>query len=76
MGQTGGVPWSSHTAVDCADDGGDRVETLGAPPSSSYFLVVALGADGEGSYGAGTSGERPRGGVTCAPSRILSSCAP
>jgi hypothetical protein len=68
--------WSSHTAVDCTDDGGDRIETLSAPVSSSYFLVVALGADGEGSYGTATGGERPRGTSTCAPARIVSTCVP
>ena len=68
--------WSSHTALDCTDDAGDRVETLSAPASSSYFLVVALGADAEGSYGSGASGERPRGASTCAPARIVSTCAP
>jgi len=69
--------WYSHTALDCTDDSGNRVETVTPSPSSSYYLVVALGTEGEGSYGTGiASAERPRGASTCAASRIVSSCAP
>jgi hypothetical protein len=38
---------------------------------------VALGADGEGSYGTGSAGgERPIGASTCASSRIVTACTP
>jgi hypothetical protein len=69
--------WYSHTALDCTDDGGDRVETVTPGAASSYYLVVALGPNEEGSYGAASvSGERPRGASTCAASRIVTSCPP
>lgn len=69
--------WFSHTALDCNDDAGDRVETVTPAGASSYYLVVALGSDGEGSYGSATvSGERPRGASACTASQIVTSCLP
>ena len=69
--------WSSHTAVDCNDEGHDLAEIISSPASSSYFLVVPLGAEAEGSYGAATvSGERPRGTSTCTANRIVTTCIP
>jgi hypothetical protein len=69
--------WTSHTAIDCHDDLGDRSETVAASPGSTYYLLVPLDGAAEGSYGKTSAGaERPRGQQVCAPAQIVDSCIP
>ena len=51
--------WSSHTALDCSDDGGDRTEEVTPGPDGRYYLVVARHGNSEGSYGRASSGADP-----------------
>jgi len=54
--------WYSHTAIDCSDNGSDRVEEVVPGAGDRYFLVVASNPDLEGSYGRHSNGtERPMG---------------
>ncbi len=69
--------WSSHAAIDCQDDLGDRAEQVTISPGSRYYLVVPLAGGAEGSYGKSSGGqERPRGTLVCAPAQIVDSCLP
>lgn len=67
--------WYSHTQIDCADAGGDLVEVITPAAGNRYYLVVAHGVCGEGSYGQRTGPiERPVGAAVCAAPQVLTSC--
>lgn len=67
--------WYSHTALDCSDDGGDRMEDFSPGAGNRYYLVVPLNANDEGSYGLdSTLNQRPRGAATCVPTQALDAC--
>lgn len=69
--------WTSHTAIDCHDDLGDRSEVVDASPGNRYYLIVPLSGDMEGSYGKISGGsERSRGTSVCAPVQVVDSCLP
>ncbi|MBP7149739.1 MAG: hypothetical protein KBD01_19610, partial [Acidobacteria bacterium] len=63
--------WYSHTAIDCSDAGGNRVEDVAPAAGNTYYLVVALNDDVEGSYGRASNGsERPPGSPNaCRPAQ-------
>ena len=64
--------WFGHAAIDCTDNGGDRTEDVSPQPASSYYLVVPLNGNDEGSYGWDSSGlERPPGVPACRPTQGL-----
>ncbi len=69
--------WTSHTMVDCIDDGADLSENVNPAAGSRYFLVVPHDAVAvEGSYGTDHSGaERPPGTATCQAARSLGQCS-
>ena len=57
--------WYSHQALACTT-GGVTSTTLAPGAASSYFLVVPLTADAEGSYGATSAGvQRPSSSAAC-----------
>ncbi len=68
--------WYSHVQRTCTDTGADLTEDLTPSTASSYYLVVPLGADGEGSYGTDSTGaERPIGsGARCAAVQSIGPC--
>lgn len=69
--------WYSHVLRDCSDDGADRREELTPAGGNTYYLVVPIGASGEGSYGTSSDGsERPRAGPgqTCTATQFLAPC--
>ncbi|HEY3174186.1 MAG TPA: hypothetical protein VGK94_00335 [Candidatus Polarisedimenticolia bacterium] len=67
--------WYSHGALDCSDDGGDRMEEFSPGSGNRYYLVVPLNANDEGSYGVDTAmQEIPRGATTCVPTQALGAC--
>jgi hypothetical protein len=68
--------WYSHVMRTCTDVGSDLSEELAPSAGSRYYLVVPLGADGEGSYGKDSKGaERPLGaGARCATVQSLGPC--
>jgi len=58
--------WYSHASKTCTDAGHDLAEQVTPAAGNTYYLVVALNADAEGSYGRDSQGnERPRGTGTC-----------
>jgi hypothetical protein len=64
--------WTSHTAIDCHDDGGDLQEDITPQAASSYYLVVPNNPNDEGSYGTNSGGSpRPPGTATCRPTQAL-----
>lgn len=64
--------WQSHEAVDCHDDFGDLSEEVVVGEGDSYFLVVPLGSETEGSYGRNSDGqERLESAQSCAPAQDL-----
>lgn len=73
-GQVGS--WYSHTAIDCSDDGLDRVEEITPAPGNRYYLVVPLSSPAEeGPYGTSSTGAaRPAGTTTCAPTQDPAAC--
>jgi hypothetical protein len=70
------LQWSSHTSIDCSDDGGDRTEEVTPAEGDRYYLVVPHGAAAEGSYGRGSNDlERPGGGpASCRSTREIYPC--
>ncbi len=65
----------SHTQLLCSDTNKDFTETISAGTDSYYYLVVALTATEEGSYGKSSSGaERPRGQSKCVPNQNFGDC--
>jgi hypothetical protein len=68
--------WSSHTAVDCDDAGGDQSEQITPGSGNRYYLVVPFKGTDEGSYGRNSAGvERPAGATTCAPMQAAGGCS-
>jgi len=64
--------WYSHTAKVCTDTGGDLQEIITPQIVSSYYLVVPLNANDEGSYGLDSAAvERPVGTATCVSTQAL-----
>jgi hypothetical protein len=69
--------WYSHGAVpgECSDSGGDLEETITPAAGDTYYLVVPLKANTEGSYGLDSDGdERPRGTAVCVPAQSIAAC--
>ena len=66
--------WYSHSAIDCSDDGGDRIEVIGMADGDLYYLVVPMSAGIEGSYGLGFGGERPTSPPVCATTQVVTTC--
>jgi hypothetical protein len=66
-------PWVyNHADKVCTDSGGDSQETISPQAPDSYYLVVPLNANDEGSYGTDSAGaERPAGTTTCRPTQGL-----
>jgi hypothetical protein len=67
-----------HKAILCTDAGGDFQETFNPRAESSYYLVVAMNPNDEGSYGQDYVGnrippriERPAGIPACRPTQAL-----
>lgn len=66
--------WYSHQAVDCST-GGVTSTILAAGAGSSYFLIVPVTDELEGSYGKRSTGqERPGSSVTCRPEWVTQQC--
>ena len=62
--------FSSHLPVSCST-GGAQTATFVPQDGDSYFLVVPVHADREGSYGTdGTGAERPPSASACAPQAL------
>ncbi len=69
--------WTSHVAIDCTDDGGDRTEAIPVAAGMRYYLVVPHSDAAVGSFGSDSAGvERPAGAVTCAPVQVLGPTCP
>ncbi|HEX4825924.1 MAG TPA: hypothetical protein VFV19_16610 [Candidatus Polarisedimenticolaceae bacterium] len=68
--------WYSHTMRTCTDTGADLTEDLAPAAGNRYYLIVALGSDGEGSYGTDSTGaERPIGsGSRCEAVQSIGPC--
>jgi len=67
--------WYSHKSIDCSDGGGDFVEEITPSADDSYYLVVPLNPNDEGSYGIRSNGAlRPAGSGTCLPTQVVSQC--
>lgn len=66
--------WYSHSAVACST-GGVTGTTLAPGAGSSYFLVVPVTDDAEGSYGRNRAGvERPTSAATCRTQWVAQQC--
>ncbi len=64
----------SHTAHTCATSGAIAV-TLTPGAGETYYLVVPLNDDAEGSYGTGLGGAgRPRSTAACRPFAVADAC--
>jgi hypothetical protein len=64
--------WSSHTQIDCLDDGGDLREEISFAPGNRYYVVVPMNDAVEGSYGTDSgNSERPVGTSSCKPVQLL-----
>jgi len=69
--------WSSHTAIDCSDNGGDLTESVPLPADDRYYLVVPHNAAYYGSFGLNSAlEERPVGTAVCAPAQALTMTCP
>lgn len=71
--------FTSHVKKDCSDDGGNLTEEITPRPGNAYYLVVALSATDEGSYGHPSSGaERPVPAPAdrCLASQSVVACSP
>jgi hypothetical protein len=66
--------WTSHVAIDCADDDGDRTEQISPASGNRYYLVVPFDAAEDGSYGTSTAGERPPAASACGVAHVGSTC--
>jgi len=68
--------WPSHVRLTCDDTASDRTEEIVGSTHDSYYLVVPLGEDAEGSYGLATAGERPvpAPGDRCLAVQDLAAC--
>ena len=67
--------FSSHTLMDCSDDGTPLTEEIQPSAGSRYYLVVPLSATDEGSYGKRSDDlERPRGVAVCLTSQATGGC--
>ena len=66
--------YASHASRFCTTLG-LSFRTFAPAAESSYYLVVPLSGDREGSYGTdSTSAERQQGGDACAPQALAPSC--
>jgi hypothetical protein len=66
--------WYSHQALACTT-GGVTSTTLAPGAASSYFLIVPITADAEGSYGANSAGvQRPTSSVACRSVWVTETC--
>ena len=66
--------WYSHAAIDCTT-GGATSTTITSGAASSYFLVVPITDDAEGSYGDDSAGnERPKSTTTCRELQVTQRC--
>jgi hypothetical protein len=66
--------FTSHASRFCTT-AGSTSRTFVPAAESSYYLVVPLNADREGSYGSASSGdERQQGADACAPQALAPSC--
>lgn len=66
--------WYSHQALACTT-GGVTSTTLAPGAASSYFLIVPITADAEGSYGANSAGvQRPSSSVACRSVWVTETC--
>jgi hypothetical protein len=65
--------WYSHQAMLCHDTGGDLTEDFTPATGDSYYIVVPMNGNDEGSYGLRSSGlQRPTGSPTaCRPTQAL-----
>lgn len=75
-GTLGLWPSYSHTAMDCTDGGDPLTEEVQPGAGDTYYLVVPLTADVEGSYGLSSLAERPQGTSVCRTSRVIAACPP
>jgi hypothetical protein len=75
-GTLGLWPSYSHTAKDCTDDGNPLTEEIQPGAGDTYYLVVPLTPDVEGSYGLSSSAERPPGASVCRTSQVIAACPP
>ncbi len=67
--------FTSHTMIDCSDDGDPFTEEVQPLPGGRYYLVVPLAFDSEGSYGtSSTAAERPVGMEVCQASQVIAAC--
>jgi hypothetical protein len=61
----------SHQQILCTDGGEALTEDFTPSTTSSYYLVVPLSADNEGSFGPNSHGrERPPGSAVCLPKYV------
>jgi hypothetical protein len=68
--------WYSHTKKLCTTSGALGASDLTPAATSSYYLVVALSATSEGSYGKNSAGaEIPAGLSTCRATQSTEACA-
>jgi hypothetical protein len=66
--------WYSHQAVVCST-GGVTSTILAPGAGSSYFLVVPVTDDAEGSYGTNSAGQqRPNSSVSCRAAWVTQQC--
>jgi hypothetical protein len=61
--------FAGHTINTC-DTGGQTSAEFFPAPESSYYLVVPLNDENEGSYGRATDGPRPAAAVPCVPQDV------
>jgi hypothetical protein len=68
----GTVPsYSSHGSITCTDALADLMEDITPAPGDTYYLVVPLNPNNEGSYGTDHIGvERPQGFAPCGPQAL------
>jgi hypothetical protein len=64
--------FTSHASKFCSTQG-LLSKTFSMDPGNLYYLVTALTAEREGSYGQATSGERPAAASPCKP-QLLGAC--
>ena len=66
--------WYSHQALKCST-GGATGTTVTPAAGSSYYLIVPINGDAEGSYGVRSNNqERPASTSVCRPERITLQC--
>lgn len=64
--------WYSHTSKVCTDAGHDLTEQFTPASGNTYYIVVPLNDNAEGSYGTDSSGNlRPRGSSPCRATQDL-----